>query len=256
MIPILTYHAIGDGPPPLWLSTTDFEAQLDAMTNRGYRTIGLDEIATAIRGGVLPEKRFAITFDDGYANVIENAWPILRDRGLGATVFVITSRAGRDNRWPGQPSSVPTARLLDWDEIARLAEEGCTIGSHGRTHSLLDGRDASALEDEIASSREEIETKIGRPVESFAYPYGFVASEALAVARRHYAAAVGVELRAVERDSDPHRLPRVDACTIGPSSLGRIGEGSFTTYLAVRRMLRSVKRIVVKDWDPASMGSG
>lgn len=248
MIPILTYHAVGDGPPPLWISPEAFERQLDALVGEGWSTLSLGEIVDALASGRLPEKRFAITFDDGYANVLENAWPRLRDRGLGATVFVITDRCGGDNRWPGQPSSVPTERLLSWDEVARLAAEGCGIGSHTRTHLVIRSLDASALEDEIGGSREAIERETGASVEAFAWPYGFVSDEAIDVVRDHYRAAVTTELRGVQPTDDPMSLPRIDSCTLGPTLLRSAGTMPFDAYLGFRRVLRSARRLVAKDW--------
>jgi peptidoglycan/xylan/chitin deacetylase (PgdA/CDA1 family) len=99
--------------------------------------------------------------------------------------------------------------LAGWDELRALDPRVVTIGSHTLTHPILTSLDEAALEREIGESRRVLEAKLGRPVETFAYPNGGFDARVLACARRHYAAAVTVERGFVREGSDPLRLPRV-----------------------------------------------
>src|SRR5579863_638033 len=114
MIPIVTYHAIGSGPRPLWVPVKEFEAHLDAFRKAGYATISMTCLIDCLRKDELPANALVITFDDGYEGVYSLAWPRLRAAGLGATVFLISDYCGRTNQWPGQSSDVPKAPLLQW----------------------------------------------------------------------------------------------------------------------------------------------
>ncbi len=88
----------------------------------------------------------AVTFDDGLETFAEKAWPLLRERDIPVTLFVVTEAVGTDNRWPDDRSSgIPKLRLLDWNELGKLAGEGVTIGSHTRTHVRLTNADAAVI---------------------------------------------------------------------------------------------------------------
>ncbi len=254
MITILTYHAIGDGPRPLWNPVDEFEAQLDTLVRLGFSTVSLPGVSEAPKERETADRRIAITFDDGYASFFEIAWPRLVDRGFGATVFVIAGRCGSDNQWPGQPGSIPPAALLDWDELGALADQGCSLGSHTVTHSpLFDTADPDVLHEEIVGSKQLIESRTGSGVASFAYPYGHVSPRAAELVRNHYAAAVTTGLRGVGPGQDPHRLPRIDACYVSPATLRGLESGWFETYIAIRRGVRSIRRIASSDWDDSSL---
>ena len=116
-VPIITYHAIGDVPSPLWTTIETFEAHLAAFANCGYRTTSLANLLNLLRQGEpLPEDTIVITFDDGYESVYQHARSRLKHYGFTATVFLITDRCGLTNQWHGQPSSVPVENLLSWSK--------------------------------------------------------------------------------------------------------------------------------------------
>ena len=156
-IPIITYHAIGDGPAPLWTSMEGFRRQLAALAKAGYASVTVSALAEKEAAQEPPRRAFAITFDDGYESVL-NARPLLEDLGFNATLYVVSNFAGSDNRWPGQPGHVPPARLLDWEAIGALAAGGWELGSHSKSHPRLSTLDDDQVDDEMARSREEIET--------------------------------------------------------------------------------------------------
>ena len=134
---VLAYHAIEAGPPPLSIEPDVFRDHLATIEDAGVRVVPLGEIADGP-----DEPCVAITFDDGFASVVENAAPALVERGLPATVFCVAGHLGGVNDWPGEPP--PQRRLAS---AAELAACGIEIGSHGMTHLRLDrasGRSSNA----------------------------------------------------------------------------------------------------------------
>ncbi len=121
-------------------------------------TVG--EIAAALDGtGTLPERPIALTFDDGWREQYEVAFPLLQKYGFRATFFVVTAHVG----YP---------RFMSWEELAEVRDAGMEIASHGRKHvSLVDADDKEAWR-EIALSKEKLEEELGVPVVSFSYPFG------------------------------------------------------------------------------------
>lgn len=126
------------------------------------------------RSGRLPASVAAVTFDDGFASVLEHALPSLRRHGVPATVFVVARTvaepAGSIDWIDGTvPSSV---RTLSPDEVLALRDAGLEIGSHGFSHRPLIELGDADCRDELRRSREVLEALIGRPVRFLAYPRG------------------------------------------------------------------------------------
>ena len=105
-VPILMYHRIAeDGPnqlAPYRVSPTALERQLAYLQRHGYHSIGLEDYYDAwFERGVreLPGRPVIFTFDDAYLDFYDNAWPLLRKYGFGATVFVPTSHVAGHAEW-------------------------------------------------------------------------------------------------------------------------------------------------------------
>lgn len=165
---VLAYHSVGSYPArlPAGMATppADFEAQLDWLARAGFRVVPLERIA----GGQAGPADVAITFDDGYTDLLANAVPALVERRMPATFFVPSGLMGRTRMHGVEGLDVMTA-----DAVARLAAEpGMEIGSHGHSHVSLAGLDPERLEDEVAGSRSRLARITGRPVRWLAYPYG------------------------------------------------------------------------------------
>lgn len=171
-IPVLLYHRIADLPPgdgqrPYSVTPQSFEQQMKYLFRRGYRSLGPEELLSARRTGRRPHyKCFALTFDDGYLDNYESAFPVLRCYGFKATVFLVSE-------WLTNGHDAPAAMLSRW-HVLEMSRYGITFGAHGRTHRALTGLPPGEVYDEVAGSKQELEHTLEMPVRSFCYPYGLL----------------------------------------------------------------------------------
>jgi peptidoglycan/xylan/chitin deacetylase (PgdA/CDA1 family) len=239
---ILTYHSIDDSGSPISVDRAAFREHVAFLASGAVRVTDI--------AGVLaqPEdaQAVALTFDDAFANFATEAWPLLRDRGLPAMLFVVSGHAGGTNAWGGrEQAGIPTLPLLDWDDLGRLAEEGVTLGAHSRTHPDLRGTDDAALADEVAGSADVIAARTGRRPEAFAYPYGAQDTRVASAAAAAYRFACTTDLRLLARDEEALLLPRLDAYYLrGPGRLARWGTPALTGYLRLRAATRALRAAV------------
>ncbi|MEO8217561.1 MAG: polysaccharide deacetylase family protein [Acidobacteriota bacterium] len=241
-VPIITYHAIGDGPSPLWTSISALRDQLEAFARAGLESVSISRLVAG-NGASLPSRPIAITFDDGYESVLA-ARPILEDHGFTATLYVVSDHVGKDNRWPGQPGNVQTSALLDWEGISSLVASGWELGSHSRTHARLTALDDRALDEDLEGSLDEIGRRTGAAVPTFAFPYGATNERLRQRVDRFYAAAVGTRLGYVTDRSNHFELPRIDAYYLSQRIASRIANPAIGSYFLGRQVLRSVKSFV------------
>jgi len=170
-VPVLGYHSIGDEPRDgtlRWsVSPGDFNEHMALLKERGRTAMTVSGYAATLRGRApLPSRPVLITFDDGFADLVSAALPVLRRYGFTATAYVITSRVG-------VPRTGGTDPALDWADIAELRASGVEVGSHGHTHRALDCLPRYEVRREIALSKLILEDELQEPVSSFAYPYGY-----------------------------------------------------------------------------------
>ena len=155
-----------------------FRRQLDALDQWGATVLSLDEAVRLCMAGELPDRAVALTFDDGYASAVEIAWPILRERKLPATLFVVTGYLDSSKRFPWDTTDDAAAngskhtRLATSDQVVAAAAEGLGIGSHTVSHPWLPHLPADDVERELADSRVAVEKLLSLPVRSLAYPMG------------------------------------------------------------------------------------
>ena len=174
LLPILYYHHVGLKREPfghrrLWISTERFAEQMSCLARAGYRCIKLCDALPIIQGESQENSRIAaLTFDDGYENFYQQAFPILAHHGFAATVFVVTRDVGGASRWD---ASFETP-LMSWPQISEISRRGIEIASHTISHSRLTQLPPEQARRELLHSRLELEDKLGVAATSFAYPYG------------------------------------------------------------------------------------
>ena len=77
-----------------------FKQQVTHLKNAGYHVVGVNDLINSIKNGTtLPQKSIAITFDDGFDDNYENAFPVLKKYGFPAMIFVVSHLVGRTNEW-------------------------------------------------------------------------------------------------------------------------------------------------------------
>jgi len=217
-IPILMYHQVGTFNPLPWVThgakfceVRKFRAQMRLLHQLGYDVIGLAEALRLFSDGqpvVLERPKVVLTFDDGFANFAEYAWPILREFHYPATVYVLSRMLNGEASWLKKKEA--HARLLDAQTIRRLHAEGVSFGSHGCTHRRLAELSADEQHQEIAQSRIELEQIVDAPILDFCYPYGSFDETSLRhVCEAGYRSAVTCEKRAAESADSPYVLPRI-----------------------------------------------
>jgi peptidoglycan/xylan/chitin deacetylase (PgdA/CDA1 family) len=211
---ILMYHKIDEIPAGArnlgnFVSPRRFEEQMDAVVSWGYRTIGFDEWLD-YRNGVavsLPERPLIVTFDDGYTCFDEHAWPVLKSRGLGATVFLVASQIGGANVWDEGEVRLP---LLGAERIRALQSQGVRFGSHSVSHRPLARISSDDAFRELSDSRSALGDLLGREVDVFAYPFSNQSQSVRDLARQAgYRCAVRGKGRMNSRRIDPFGLRRI-----------------------------------------------
>ena len=208
-VPILMYHALGDGDNNLYLELDLFREQLDWMEEHGVHPVTLKELyAHWYEGAWLPEKPIVLTFDDGYREMYTEAYPRLAEKGFTAVFFVFPSA-----RWSD-------AFMLQ-DMTTEMAEGGMEIGCHTYTHADVSALGEADLEYQIAESKTVLESYLPYEVDSFCYPSGGYSDASRAkVAETGYQLAVTTEWGIASVEDDPMLLPRV-----------RISRGNGAAYL-------------------------
>lgn len=174
---VLCYHKIGEQPPGtrspyLWVSAEAFARQLDYLRDHGYTTMFFSELRDAELGHrPLPEKPVLITFDDGFANNYELAYPLLKERGLKANLFLVVEGVGGDSRWDRVPDVI--LPMLTWAQVREMQDAGVfEFGSHTLSHQDLGQAEPEEARRQLAQSKARLEKTLGREVVGFAYPYG------------------------------------------------------------------------------------
>jgi peptidoglycan/xylan/chitin deacetylase (PgdA/CDA1 family) len=189
---ILLYHRVSADRDPLAVRPRRFAEQMDYLASAGYRVLALTEALERLDSGSLAPRTLSLTFDDGFADVREQALPVLAKHGFRATVFVTTGVTDRRVSFPWYECQPP---LLGWDEILELDRDAVLqFEAHTVSHPNLLALDEAAAAGEIRDSKRELESRLGRPVSAFAYPAGlFGERERRLVAEAGYAAAVSCE---------------------------------------------------------------
>ena len=192
---VLCYHRIG-GQLELGVTRVGqgvFARQMTALARAGWRTLTLSEFTTVLahRDSAfrIPHSAFLLTFDDGYTELAEHAYPVLADLGFTAVTFLITDFVGRENTWDVR-YTWERLRHLDWPAIEHWLARGFEFGSHGAAHRRLTWLDAAAVTEDLSGARAELVRRLG-PAAGRAVAYPFGATDAR-IAR--LAAAAGYEL--------------------------------------------------------------
>ncbi|TYL87165.1 trifunctional glycosyltransferase/class I SAM-dependent methyltransferase/polysaccharide deacetylase [Bradyrhizobium cytisi] len=176
-VPVLMYHRIAaDGPAGLArfrVRPELFREQMLWLRRNGYHAITSEQLAWFVANQhPFVGRPVLITFDDGYRDFAEYAWPVLQKNDFTAEVFLVADMVGKTADWDHDFG--PGAPLLNHAEIVELAAQGVHFGSHLATHPRNDELSTSELADELIRSRLGLESWLSRPVTSLAAPFGLI----------------------------------------------------------------------------------
>jgi peptidoglycan/xylan/chitin deacetylase (PgdA/CDA1 family) len=165
-VPIVNYHSVGPAHDEFTIPEAQFAAQLDLLAAKGFKTISLHDVA---------ERRFdkhdvVLTFDDGFEDARTVVLPLLRQRGMRATFFIVPA-------FVGQPG------FLDWNGVRALQSAGMEIGSHTVDHARLGDLPDGRIRWELVESKRLLEEQLQVPIEAVAYPFNSVRARILETAK-------------------------------------------------------------------------
>lgn len=244
-VPILMYHGVEDAPRApkykhVYVTRSEFAWQMQALKRGGYTPIGFSDLDRARQTGQLPPRPVILTFDDGYANLLSNAYPLLAEFDWPYTVFLVSERIGNVNAWDVAIGYDP-APLLSWDQIKIMAANSrVEFHPHTQTHPRLAELDAAALRRELRDCRDSLARNLGTEMNVLCYPYGNYNDAVVdAAIEAGYTMAVTTQFGRVRRNDDPMRLPRISVHHVPPLSLAYgIGTLNFDWRVRTRKDTR------------------
>ena len=159
------------------LSLERFKSQLKYLKDRNYKSLNSEELLAAIaadapRGG----NQAVFTFDDGYRTVYDYAFPAMQEYGFKGIVCIY-------------PAFIGSSQAMSWQQLGELLKAGWSVECHSMSHGNLAARYAhpeeekAFLKNEIISSRQLIESKLGNKVKLMVWPYGVYSDRTMALAR-------------------------------------------------------------------------
>lgn len=213
-IRVLLYHHVGRFERPrrqfgLYCHADTFARQMAYLARSPLRVVSLNRAVAAIRGDApLHEASVVLTFDDGFQDFADHAWPVLKKHAFPATVFAVSGRVGKRAEWLTGPS-VGNDRLMTAATLRSLAADGLDVGAHTATHPRLSALAPAQRDVEIGDARHRLEDTLGRPVRHFAYPYGDYDADARErVAAAGFVSGLTCIRDRAERAANLYEIPR------------------------------------------------
>ncbi len=230
-VPVLNYHGIEDHEHnPLMLGVADFDRQMAYLAQEGYHSITPKQLLAHLeQGAELPSKPILITFDDGYRNNYDNAYPILKKYGLTATIFLVTDTVGT-NDW-----------YLNWQQVEEMRKAGFVFGSHTLNHVPLNDLSQDEIRFQLTKSKEGMQWKLDVPIDYFAYPTGaYNETVGKLVREAGYKAAFTIDFGRVKVGDNPYALDRIPILKTKSPFYHFYTRLNFTTLMS--------KAKLVKEW--------
>jgi peptidoglycan/xylan/chitin deacetylase (PgdA/CDA1 family) len=200
---VLIYHRVGAGSPDERdVAVEDFAAQVEALA--AYDVLSLDAALDRLDAGD-ERPSVVLTFDDGFGDVYDHGWPLLRSAGLPFTVYVASGYVGSTMHWEGSTAKA-AGPALTWDQLGEMVASGlCTIGNHTRSHVRPEQLGSSELD----ACTADLEDKLGVTPRHFAYTWGIPVPDMESELRRRFRSATTGELGRCLPATDRILVPRI-----------------------------------------------
>lgn len=213
-IPILVYHQIDMTPAKgaafrsLYVAPDAFARQMRWLKRLGYQGLSMSALLPYLKAE-RQGKVFGVTFDDGYANNLQHAMPVLQALGFSSTCYCVSQRLGQTNDWDVSVGIAP-ADLMDAAELRQWVAGGQEVGAHTRHHVHLPALADAVCAQEIVQCKVDLEEASQSPVQHFCYPYGDFESVHVALVRQAgFDTATTTARGRVQPGQDLLQLPRV-----------------------------------------------
>ena len=199
-IPILMYHSISyEKGNTARIPKEKFREQMKYLKDNKYTALTVDELYSYMQTGkIVPKKPIVITFDDGYKDNYTTAYPILKEFGLKATVFVITNTIDTDKNY------------MTSNEIKSMDSNNIRIESHTTVHEQLDKISYSDNVKTMTASKAKLEKILGRNINYLAYPYGTYNDNIIKAAKESgYKLAFSTQYGWIDKEDNIYSLGRI-----------------------------------------------
>ncbi|XBU94695.1 polysaccharide deacetylase family protein [Peribacillus frigoritolerans] len=196
-LPILMYHSISEGNR-LRVPREEFRSQMAWLRENGYYTLSPEEAFLVLTENRMPsEKCVWLTFDDGYTDNFTEAFPIIKENDMKATVFMIGK-------------SIDKGHHLTENQMMEMSRNGISIESHTINHLELNRMTAEQQEAEMVQSKELFDRILDQDTTVLSYPVGRYNEETLRLSEEAgYKMAVTTEPGGASREQGMHALHRV-----------------------------------------------
>lgn len=198
-VPVLYYHSVTEPESnEVIISPEKLRTQLKYIKDQGYITLTMSELKNyLLNNSPIPTKSIVITFDDGYMDNYLNAFPILKELNMNATIFCITS-------------DLNGSYYLSKDAIKEMSDYGIDIESHTVSHQKLDEMTYEKQLAELKESKKTLESITEKTVDSLAYPFGnFNDNSVKAAEDAGYSLAFTTNRGLADRNDSPLELDRI-----------------------------------------------
>lgn len=201
------YHSIGDNNAYFTVTKEAFGRQMQYIKDNGYNIIFISELIDKMKKSEQFKNTVCITFDDGYKDNFEIAYPILKELGIKATFFIATQNINKTMR----TSDGVEISLMKNSELAELAQDKdvAELMPHTAHHVVLDKVSFEIAASEISESRKYIESLTLAKADIFAYPKGRYTDAIIDYLRdNEWSGAVTVEGGLIKTHDDIFKLKR------------------------------------------------
>ena len=178
-IPVIMYHRVASSEQEHGIHGTYIDKDklinhLKYLKSRNYQTVTFEELANnkykeRFNKG---NKWVILTFDDGYVDNYTTAFPLLKEYGFKAVIFLLSE--SKYNSWDADDKERPEKRfdLMNDERIKEMMDYGIEFGIHTKNHPRLSQLPLSEAKEQIFESKAALEQRFNKKFITFAYPYG------------------------------------------------------------------------------------
>lgn len=249
-VTVLLFHSVSGDGTLVDISRKNFATQIEYL-RRNFDLISLNEVIKFIKGEFTPKRpSVALTFDDGYKDLLKNAIPLLSKYSIPATFFVV-AEPNRVNRFELQNSK----QLVTTRDIRKIRKAGYTIASHTLTHINLKDASDYFSDKEIKESKRVLEKNLKTEISYFAYPKGIYSDNSVKKVSKIYKAAFIAKPGVINTGTDIHKIYRMG---VDRTISNKMFASLFTNWIILYFGFKSIFFILMEilrsyiNWKPSN----